>query len=109
MTWSTSSRAISLWMAFSCFFARSSLGTSLNSSGTIGRSAKRHFFSFGSYASGSARPTRWPTAQVTTWSSPSRLVLSLDCVNEPGSAPARSRATEGFSATMSVLDIGREP
>ena len=28
--------------------ARSSFGTSLNSSGMIGRSAKRHFFSFGS-------------------------------------------------------------
>ncbi len=39
MTRSTSSRAMSLWIADSCFFARSSLGTSLNFSGTIGRSA----------------------------------------------------------------------
>ena len=43
---------MSLWIAFSCFFARSSLGTSLNLLGTIGRSAKRHFLSFGSYCVG---------------------------------------------------------
>ena len=34
-----SSSAISLWIALSCLAARSSLGTSLNFSGTIGRSA----------------------------------------------------------------------
>ena len=45
---------------------RSSTGTSLNRSGRIGRSAKRQRFSFGSYSSGAARPTRCPTAQVTT-------------------------------------------
>ena len=63
---STSASFMSLWTALSCFFARSSLGMSLNFSGTIGRSANRHFFSFSSYWSGSARPTRWPTAQVMT-------------------------------------------
>jgi hypothetical protein len=45
---STSSRFISLWIALSCFFAFASRGASLNSSGTIGRSAMRHFFSFSS-------------------------------------------------------------
>ena len=63
---STSFPFMSLWTALSCFFALSSLGTSRNCSGTIGRSAKRHFLSLSSYASGSARPTRCPTAQVMT-------------------------------------------
>ena len=63
---STSVSFISLWTALSCFLALSSLGMSLNFFGTIGRSAKRHFFSFSSYWSGSARPTRWPTAHVIT-------------------------------------------
>jgi hypothetical protein len=45
---SISSLRISLWTAESCFFALSSFGTSLNSSGRIGRSAKRHFLSLGS-------------------------------------------------------------
>ncbi len=63
---STSLSFMSLWTALSCFLALSSLGMSLNLLGTIGRSAKRHFLSFSSYWSGSARPTRWPTAQVIT-------------------------------------------
>ena len=62
---STWSSAISLWIARICFPERSSFGISLNLSGRIGRSAKRHFLSFGSYSSGGANPTRWPTAQVT--------------------------------------------
>ena len=66
MTRSTSSRFSSLWIAFSCFFDLASRGTSLNSSGTIGRSAIRHFLNFSSYSSGSASWTRWPTAHVTT-------------------------------------------
>src|SRR3954449_13123637 len=107
-----SSRLISLCTAESCLRDFSSFGTSLNFSGRIGRSAKRHFFSFGSYSSGGARPTRWPTAQVTTYpplsvepSWVSRCVLSLDCLKDPGSVDARSRATEGFSATTRVFAI----
>src|SRR5215218_3064907 len=96
---------MSRWIALSCLPARSSFGISLKWSGRIGRSAKRHFLSFPSYSSGGARPTRWPTAHVTMWSSPSRWVLSFDCLNDPGSVEARSRATEGFSATTRVFDI----
>ncbi len=36
---SISGSFINLWIAFSCFAARSSIGTSLKCSGTIGRSA----------------------------------------------------------------------
>ena len=63
---STSLSFMSLWTALSCFFARSSLGINLNLLGTIGRSANRHFLSLSSYWSGSASPTRWPTAHVMT-------------------------------------------
>src|SRR6185503_724942 len=35
----------------------------------------------------------------------SRWVLSFDCLNDPGSVDARSRATEGFSATTRVFAI----
>src|ERR671924_771279 len=38
-------------------------------------------------------------------SSPTRCVLSFACLKDPGSAPARSRATEGFSAMTRVLPI----
>ena len=71
-TSSTSSRLSSLVMTVICFFERSSRTTSLNSSGTIGRSAIRHFLYLGSYSSGSASWTRWPTAHVTTCESDSR-------------------------------------
>ena len=47
-------------------FKRSSRITSLKRSGTIGRSAMRHFFHSGLYSSGSASCTRCPTAHVTT-------------------------------------------
>src|SRR6266540_8258 len=102
---STWSSAISLWIARSCLPARSSFGISLKWCGRMGRSAKRHFLSFGSYSSGGASPTRWPTAHVTVYSSPSRCVLSFDCLKDPGKVEARSRATEGFSATTRVFDI----
>jgi len=45
---SISSSFISLCTTLSCFFALSSLGTSLNLDGRIGRSLNRHFFSFSS-------------------------------------------------------------
>ena len=54
-------------MTVICLRERSSRTTSRNASGTIGRSAIRHFLNFGSYSSGSASCTRWPTAHVTTW------------------------------------------
>src|SRR4051812_35103931 len=38
-----------------------------------------------------------------TYSSPSRWVLSFDGLYEPGSAAARSRPTDGFSAMTRVL------
>ena len=71
-TRSTSSRLSSLVMTLICFLERSSRTTSLNSSGTIGRSAMRHFLYFGSYSSGSASCTRCPTAHVITCVSVSR-------------------------------------
>jgi len=45
---SMSSSCSQRWIACSCFFDLSSFGTSLKLSGRIGRSAKRHFLSFGS-------------------------------------------------------------
>ncbi len=72
MTSSTSARLSSLVMTPICLRERSSRTTSLNSGGTIGRSAMRHFLYLGSYSSGSASWTRWPTAQVTTCESDSR-------------------------------------
>ena len=59
ITRSTSLRARSLWIAAqSCFFALcASRGRSRNSSGTIGRSAMRHFLNFSSYSSGSTSST----------------------------------------------------
>ena len=72
MTTSTSSRRSCLEITLNCFFDRSSRTTSLNSSGTIGRSAMRHFLNLGSYSSGSASWTRCPTAHVTTCDSDSR-------------------------------------
>ena len=71
-TRSTSSRRSSLEITPNCFFERSSRTTRRNSSGTIGRSAICHFLYLGSYSSGSASCTRWPTAQVTTCASDSR-------------------------------------
>ena len=72
MTRSTSGRPSSLVMTVICLRERSSRTTSRNSSGTIGRSAMRHFLYFASYSSGSASWTRCPTAHVTTWVSDSR-------------------------------------
>src|ERR1051325_2505501 len=100
---STSSRFISLRIRFSCFFDLASRGTRWKLSGTIGRSAIRHFLNFSSYSSGSASWTRCPTAHVITYYSDSRYPSSFS--NFPGSAPARSRPTEGFSATTRVLAI----
>ena len=100
----------------------------------------RHFLKRSSYASGSTSSTRWPTAHVITYSSPSRKTVSilrprvgfssasgapspspsaaffvlrfvssssLRRVKVPGSASARSRPTEGFSAMISVLAMDR--
>ena len=71
-TRSTSSRLSSLVITLICFFERSSRTTSLKASGTIGRSAMRHFLNLASYSSGSASCTRCPTAQVMMCSSVSR-------------------------------------
>src|SRR5438128_7623850 len=101
-TRSTSVRFSSLWMAFSCLRDFASRGFSLNASGTIGRSAMRHFLKRSSYSSGWASSTRWPTAHVITVSSDSRCVSPF-FANEPGRAAAMSRPTDGFSAMMRVL------
>ena len=71
-TVSTSGRPSSFVITVICLRERSSRTTSLKSSGTIGRSAMRHFLYLASYSSGSASCTRWPTAHVITWSSDSR-------------------------------------
>ena len=68
----TSSRPSWRVITVICLRERSSRTTSWNSSGTIGRSAIRHFLYLASYSSGSASCTRWPTAHVTTWESDSR-------------------------------------
>ena len=72
MTSSTSSRLSMRVMTVICLRERSSRTTSLKRSGTIGRSAMRHFLYLASYSSGSASCTRCPTAHVTTWESDSR-------------------------------------
>jgi hypothetical protein len=72
MTWSTSSRLSMRVMTVICLRERSSRTTSLKRSGTIGRSAMRHFLYLASYSSGSASCTRCPTAHVTTCVSDSR-------------------------------------
>ena len=102
-TRSTSARLSSLVMTLICFFERSSRTTSRNSSGTIGRSAIRHFLYLGSYSSGSASWTRCPTAHVMMWSSDSRYPSCF--WNVPGSTRDRSRPTDGFSAMTRVLPI----
>ena len=58
---------MSLWIAFSCFFDFSSFGTSVNLSGTIGRSAKRHFLNLRVVGVGRGEARRdGPTAHVIT-------------------------------------------
>ena len=76
-----------------CFCERSSRTTSLKRSGTIGRSAIRHFLNLASYSSGSASCTRCPTAQVMTCSGPSRKP-SRFFANGPGQ-DAREVAADG--------------
>ena len=71
-TVATSVRPSSRVMTDICLRERSSRTTSRKRSGTIGRSAIFHFLYFGSYSSGSASCTRWPTAHVTMWLSDSR-------------------------------------
>ena len=72
MTSETSSRLSIRVMTVICLRERSSRTTSLKRSGTIGRSAMRHFLYLASYSSGSASCTRCPTAHVTTCVSDSR-------------------------------------
>ena len=72
MTSETSSRLSIREMTDICLRERSSRTTSLKWSGTIGRSAMRHFLYLASYSSGSASWTRCPTAHVMTWVSDSR-------------------------------------
>ena len=72
MTSETSSRLSIRVITDICLRERSSRTTSLKRSGTIGRSAIRHFLYLASYSSGSASCTRCPTAQVTTCESDSR-------------------------------------
>src|SRR4051794_29291492 len=105
MTRSTSLRPSSFVITVICLRERSSRTTSRKSSGTIGRSAMRHFLYLASYSSGSASCTRWPTAHVTTWVSDSRYPSCFE--NWPGSARVRSRPTDGFSAMTSVLAMRR--
>ena len=100
---STSSRESRRLITFICFFERSSRITSLKRSGTIGRSAIRHFLNRSSYSSGSASWTRCPTAHVRTCSGPSRNPSPF--VNGPWSTFEISRPTDGFSAITNVLLI----
>jgi hypothetical protein len=71
-TFSTSLRLSSRVITVICLRERSSRTTRRKRSGTIGRSAMRHFLYLGSYSSGSASWTRCPTAHVTMCSSDSR-------------------------------------
>ena len=103
MTCSTSSRPSCLVTTDICLRERSSRTTSLNLSGTIGRSGIRQVLNFGSYSSGSASCTRWPTAHVTTWSGPSRKPSCF--LNGPFRTRAKSPPTEGFSAITRVFDM----
>ena len=71
-------------------------------SGSIGKSAMFHFTQRSSVSPGSHSETRWPMAQVTTYSSPTRHPSPRPLTP---STRAMSRATEGFSATISFLDM----
>ena len=71
-------------------------------SGSIGSSAMLHFAQRGSVSPGSHSETRWPMAQVTTYCSPTRQPSPRAFTP---STRAMSLATEGFSATISFLDI----
>ena len=71
-------------------------------SGSMGSWAMLHFTQAGLVSPGSHSETRCPTAQVTMYCSPYRKPSPFDF------APitrAMSRATEGFSAMISFLDI----
>ena len=84
-----------------CLRERSSRTTSLKCSGTIGRSAIRQRLNFGSYSSGSASCTRWPTAQVIDVLGGLEVALLL--LEGPGARapdPARRRASRRSRASL---------
>src|SRR5438477_2221485 len=107
MILSMSSRFSRVSISFSCFFDLASRGTSLKpSGGTIGRSAIFHFFHFSSYSSGSASWTRWPTAQVITYSSDSRNTGSSRVVRDFGFEVAFSTTSSGVSSAFFLPRFG---
>ena len=67
--------------------------------GNMGSWAKLQAFHFGLIWCGSGRVTKWPMAQVTIWVSPSKYPRRTPWAF---TAFARSRATEGFSATIKI-------
>ena len=68
--------------------------------GSMGRSSMRQLLYLSSYASGSARVTRCPSAHVTIYLSPTMQPLPLRL--QP-STRAISFATDGFSVNTKVL------
>src|SRR5918998_4940342 len=73
----------------------------LNFSGRIGSVSRRHLLYTSPYASGGASSARCPSAHVTVHPSPLTEPLPL---RPPPKAPAMSRPTDGFSATMSLME-----
>ena len=71
-------------------------------SGIMGSCAMSHLTQPGSISPGSHSVTRWPMAQVTMYSSPVRKPSPLPFTP---STRAMSRATDGFSATISFFDM----
>ena len=75
-------------------------------SGSIGSVSKLHVLYLSSYASGSARVTRCPSAHVTMYLSPIRQPAPFRL--QPKTL-ASSRPTEGFSAKTKIFPIPVSP
>ena len=99
----TSLRLISLTMALSRVLVLS-IGLRSKYGGITGRLAKLHLPRLTSNSSGAWISTRWPTAEVTIQSSPSKYSSCFSNLPAVGvRARTMSCATEGFSAITSVF------
>ena len=102
--WPTSRRCISFFTTPNCFLVFSITRRGM-SSGSMGSVSMRHALYLGSIASGSLSATRCPSAHVTIQSSDSIKPSAVDPeAPRTPSTRAMSRATDGFSASTSVLD-----
>ena len=78
--------------------------TSFICCGSMGRVSMSHFSHAFSYTSGSASVTKWPSAHVTMYFSPSRYPSRLQPKTRANSFP-----TDGFSANTNAFAILKAP